>query len=240
LNPEEQPSSPAEKKPTRVEDILLERLKNEPKIHRQIGTPVLVSIIIAIIGLGIAIYFLSRKSEKFLENPQKQEESHTSSDSTELESKRQHFQPMIDSLAMVIAAIPNDSAHLMIAQLYNECEYWDRAKPEFESYLAKHPKDIDARASYAFTLAQGMEDFKGALAEVNTALKYAPEDANLLFNAGLLAIRANLDDKESALAEATKYFQRAHTAAKKQGNEKMAEQIEQILKKVKEKPDEGK
>ena len=235
MSAEEQNSSANEIKPasTRVEDILLERLKNEPEVAPQLAVPLLISILVGVIAIGALIYFISQKPEKFAEDPHAKQEQQSVVDSSQMYSKRMKLQPMVDSLRGVIAIDPNnDETHLMLANVYYESEFWDKAKPEYESHLKKHPEDVDARVDYAFTIAQLTGDFKAAVVEINKGLKYDPEHLNALFNAGILSVRANLDNKQKAISEAKVYFHRALIAAKKQGNDKMAEQIQEILTKI--------
>jgi tetratricopeptide (TPR) repeat protein len=232
LSAEEPTSSSNESKPpsTRIEDILLERLKNEPEVAQQISPPILFAIIAAVLILGTAIFFLSRKPEKFAETPHQPQQQQSEADSLKMYSKRMALQPMIDSLQSVIVANPNDDqSHLMLANVYYECEFWDKAQSEYEYFLNKHPEDVDARVDYAYTLAQTTGDFKASIEEINKGLKYDPEHINALFNAGILTIRANLDDKKKAFDDAIPYFNRALAAAKKQHNDKMAEQIGKVM-----------
>ncbi len=232
MSAEEQTLPENEKKTpsTRIEDILLERLKNEPEVAPQISKPVLFAILFAILAFGTAIYFISRSPEKFAENPHQAQEQQGSADSSEMYSKRMKLQPLIDSLQGVIAINPNDEqTHLMLGNVYYEGELWDKAKPEYEFFLNKHPENPDARVDYAYVISQTTGDYKAAVEEIKKALKYEPEHVNALFNAGILTIRANLDDKKKAVRDASPYFQRALDAAKKQHNDKMAEQIGKVM-----------
>ncbi|MDP4219398.1 MAG: tetratricopeptide repeat protein [Bacteroidota bacterium] len=232
MSADQSASSSNENKPqsTRIEDILLERLKNEPKIAPQLGKPILVAIILFTIALGFGIYFFSRSPEKFMtEDPHKGQVGAPTADSSDLNTKRMQYAPLTDSLIGVIAANPNDAqAHLMLANVYYEAELWDKAKPQYEYFLAKYPEDVDARVDYALVLAQTTGNYKASVAEIKKALQYDPEHINALFNAGILTIRANLDDKQKAVRDAKPFFDRALAAAKKQNNDKMAEQIEKI------------
>ena len=240
MSAEDSPSSEPENKPPshKVEDILLERLQNEPKVKPQIGGTILSAIVIAVLGIGGGIYFLTRNPEKFAENPHQPQEQQSASDSSAMYAKRMKFQPLLDSLEGVIKINPaDDQAHLTLANVNYECEFWDKAKAEYEYYLNKHPEEVDPRVDYAYVLAQTTGNFKASVEEINKALKYDPEHVNALFNAGILTIRANLDDRKKAAADATPYFTRALAAAKKQHNDKMAEQIEKVtaeLEKLKE------
>jgi tetratricopeptide (TPR) repeat protein len=235
---DEKKASSDDHKPARVEDILLERLVNEPPVAPQVSPAILSAIILGIIGLGVGIYFLSVRPEKFLPNPHEAETSQPAQDTSEVHAKRVQYQPMVDSLNSILAADPtNIDARLMLGNTYYEMEYWPKAKKEYELYLDKHPENPDVRVDYAFVLAEATGDFHAALDEINTALKYDPNHLNALFKGGLIAIQVNLDNKKKAITEATSYFKRALVAAKKQGNDKMAEQIEQILAKLKEPAD---
>jgi tetratricopeptide (TPR) repeat protein len=221
--------------PARAEDILLERLKNEPRVAPQIGKPYLIVIFLFILGLGTAIYFFSRSPEKyFVEDQHKESNPHAAIDSSEINSKRMKLAPITDSLLSVIAANPNDDqAHLMLGNVYYEAELWEKAKPEYEFFLRKNPDDANARVDYAFVIGQTTGDYKAAVEEIKKALRHDPEHINALFNAGILTIRADLDDKKKAVREAMPYFNHALAAAKKQGNEKMAEQIEKVIAELK-------
>lgn len=233
MSAQESTSSSTENKPpsTRIEDILLERLKNEPKVAPQIGKPILAAILIIILILGSVIYFISRKPEKYLaEDSHKEEKSQPAADSSDINSKRMKFAPMTDSLLGVIATNPdNDQAHLMLANVYYETEFWDKAKTEYEFFLSKNPEDINSRLDYSFVVFQTTGDYKASLDQIKKALGYDAENVDALFKAGMMTIRANLDDKKKAVREAVPYFNRALSSAKKQHNDKMAEQIQQVM-----------
>ena len=131
---------------------------------------------------------------------------------------------------MFLSLNPDDAgAHLTIANIYYETENWEKAEREYEFVLKKDPENVDARVDYAFVLTQTTGDYHEAVAEIKKALKYDPEHINALFNAGILTIRANLDNKKKAVAEAIPFFNKAMAAAKKQHNDKMAEQIGKVM-----------
>ena len=239
MSAQESTSSSSEIQPsTRIEDILLERLKNEPEVAPQIGKPILFAILIIVLALGTVIYFVSRNPEKFAENPHQEKSKQAVADSSEIYAKRMKLAPILDSLLGVITANPdNYDAHLMLANVYYEDELWEKAKPEYEIFLAKNPDDVDARVDYGLVIAQTTGDFQAAVDEIKKALKKDPEHVNALFNAGIMTIQANLDNKKKGISEALPYFTRALASAKKQHNDKMAEQIEKIMKAVKEMKD---
>jgi tetratricopeptide (TPR) repeat protein len=244
LSAEEQtsPSNKIKSQSPRAENILLERLKNEPEIAPQISKPILAVIFIVILGAGFLIYYFTKKPEKFAENPHVRQQSETV-DSAAIYSKRLKFQPLIDSLQAVISINSNDEqAHLTLANVYYECEWWDKAQKEYEFFLAKKPEDVDARVDYGYVLAQTTGDYKAAVREINKGLKYDPEHINALFNAGILTIRGNIDnpDKKKTVAEALSYFNRALASAKKQHNDKMAEQIQTVMDELNKLQEEGK
>ncbi len=233
MSAQESTSSSTENKlpSTRIEDILLERLKNEPQVAPQIGKPVLFAIFFLIFVIGTVIYFISAKPEKYLAEEQHKElKSQPTADSADINSKRIKFAPMTDSLLRVIAVNPDDDqAHLMLANVYYETEIWEKAKTEYEIFLKNNPDDINARLDYSFVLAQTTGDFKASLDQIKKALGYDAENVDALFKAGMMTIRANLDNKKKAVKEAIPYFNRALAAAKKQHNDKMAGQIEQVM-----------
>ena len=117
----------------------------------------------------------------------------------------------------------------MLANVYYETEYWDKAKTQYEFYLKENPEDINARLDYSFVLSQTTGDFKASLDQIKKALSYDAENVDALFKAGMMTIRANLDNKKKAVREAIPYFNRALASAKNQHNDKMAEQIEQVM-----------
>lgn len=229
-----QPGSGDEQAPLLRDDrILLERLKVEPPLKKQAPLSLTIGVIAVVLALGAILYFAFRKPDVYFdETPQLGQQTHPH-DTTELHAKRMHVAPIIDSLEQVVKADhENAPALLALANSYYDAEYWDRALMTYEHYLEHEPKNVNARIDYAYTIAQVSGDFKLAIAEIDTALTYQPDHLQGLFNAGLLSLRANIDDKEAALSSARKYFDRAKSAATKQGNSAMSSQIDEILKEM--------
>ncbi len=230
LVPREQTASPD---PIRTEEILLERLKNQPAIRTQIGANMLGGIILLVLAAGFIIYLVAHKEDKFADNPhakqQQEQAQQEAADSAKLASKRATLAPLTDSLKAYLVLHGDDiDAHLHYADALYEGNYWDEAQKEFEIYLAKRPKDADAIVDYAFVMTQTTHDFKGAIDEIEKALKIDPDHVKGLFNAGLLSVQA-YDDKNEAISKAESYFKRALAAAEKKGDNEMIPNIKQVL-----------
>jgi tetratricopeptide (TPR) repeat protein len=140
--------------------------------------------------------------------------------------------PLVDSLESVIKTSDNPETELALANAYYDGEYWDKALALYEHYLDHDPNNINARIDYAYSITQVTGDFKLAITEIEKALAVDPEHVQGLFNAGILSLRANINDKEAALKSARSYFIRAKTASAKQGNAQMSAQIDEILKEM--------
>ena len=218
--------------PKRDDDILLDRLKNEPPLKPQAPLSLTLGIVAAALALGSILFFAFRKPETYLATtPPLAQQAH--GDSTALTAKRTHIAPMIDSLEKVIRNGHDDpTAELGLANLYYDGEYWDRALGAYEHYLDHVPDNVDARIDYAFAITQVTGDFKLAITQIEKGLKADPEHVQGLFNAGILSLRANINDKEAAITSARAYFNRAKIAAAKQGKKEMSAQIDEILKEM--------
>ena len=189
-----------------------------------------------IAGLGVLTYFLTINPEKFAKNPH--QETSASADSSKIVALREKYQPVIDSLEHKIVIDPNDfSSHLLLADYLSDCEYWDRAKEQFDIYLRAKPEDADARVDYALVITQMTGDFDAGIEEIERALKYDPDHIKALFNEGMLTLGRiqtshDADVKTKAIALAIPYFRKALASAKKQQDEKTTQQISQILEKL--------
>lgn len=217
--------------PRRDDDLLLERLKNEPPAKPQAPATLTAGIVIAVVALGVILFFLFRNPEVFVQQPPPG--SGARQDASELVNKRMRLGGKLDSLEAIVKANPEDhDAMLALANTYYDGEYWDRAMMAYEHYLGNKPKNVNARIDYAFAIAQATGDFKLAISEIDTGLVIEPDHVQGLFNAGLLSLRANVDNKQEALRSARSYFARAKAAAAKQGNTVMSGQIDEILKEM--------
>ena len=233
MSAEEEQQIPSDKQRSaeRLEDVLLERLRSEPAIKPQIRASALIAIIFAIAAAGIVLFYFFHTPDTFAPvEPKEAQNPHTAQiDSSELHSKRFRYAGLIDSLEGIHAANPDNlQASISLANAYYDVEIWDRAMPLYEVYLKKHPDDVDVRVDYAYSIAQQSGDFKKAVEEIDKALAFKPNHTNALFNAGILSLRANMDNKELAVKTARKYFYRAQKAAEGV-NPQMSEQIKKVL-----------
>jgi tetratricopeptide (TPR) repeat protein len=227
--PEQDDTSSSSSEPVRTEDILLERLKAEAPVKPQLPPGIVVGIVIVVIAVGVIISFISRTPDKFAENPHAKANEQAAADSAAMYSKRMKLQPMVDSLAALVKAHPDDNElRLQYANALYEGNFWDEALPEYEAYVKANPKAVDARIDYAYVIAETSHDFARAVSEIDKALAIDPNHIKGLFNAGLLAVQAN-PDRKIALAKSESYFRRARAAALKQGDQQMLANIDQIL-----------
>lgn len=235
MNTEEvsQSSGDEEKRTLRAEDIILERLVNAPPTKSQAPLSVTLIVIAIILGIGYILYLSFDKPEQFANVPAPEANPHAVAvDSSELNSRRLRFQQEIDSLENVLESHPEDEmAMLHLGNRYYDVENWAKAMPLYGAYLQTHPEDIDARVDFAFVIAQTSGDYSRAVAEIEKGLKQNPKHINALFNAGILSLRANMNNKNLALKTARGYFKRAQVIAQTE-NPPMAAQIDEILKEM--------
>lgn len=235
MNTEEvsQSSGDEEKRTLRAEEIILERLVNAPQTKPQAPLSVTLIVIAIIFGIGYILFVSFDKPDEFANVPPPAANPHAPQvDSATLNSKRLHFQKEIDSLENVLKSSPDDAmAMLHLGNRYYDIEDWSRAMPLYGAYLQTNPEDVNARVDFAFVIAQTSGDYSRAVAEIEKGLKHAPKHVNALFNAGILSLRANMNNKDLALKTARGYFKRAYVIAETE-NPQMAAQIEDILKEM--------
>jgi cytochrome c-type biogenesis protein CcmH/NrfG len=95
---------------------------------------------------------------------------------------------------------PKNSALLMqIATIYQASHQFKEAADYFEKALQIDPKNVSARTELASCLYYS-GDSDAALSQLNQALKYAPTDANSLFNLGMIKYRGKNDPKGAIAA----------------------------------------
>lgn len=220
------------KPPLRDDDILLDRLKKSPPLKRQAPLPLTIGIIAGALALGVILFFVFRNPEVYQSTSPQLGNPHGHADTSMLATKRMRLAPLIDSLEIAARGHDNPATELALANAYYDAEYWDKALALYEHYLEHVPTDVNARIDYAFSITQLSGDFTLAIAEIEKALQFDPDHVQGLFNAGILSLRANINNKEAALSSARKYFMRAKAAATKQGNAQMSAQIDEILKEM--------
>ena len=241
MNPESEPDdiernsrrSGDDKPPLRRDDdILFDRLKGAPPLKQQAPLSLTIGIIAAALALGVVLFLVFQNPEVFKSTSPQLGNPHDHADTNMLATKRMRLAPLIDSLEIAARGHDNPQTELALANAYYDAEYWDKALALYEHYLEHVPSDVNARIDYAFSITQLSGDFNLAIAEIEKALAFDPDHVQGLFNAGILSLRANINDKEVALSSARKYFMRAKAAAAKQGNTQIGGQIDEILKEM--------
>ncbi|HEX5317028.1 MAG TPA: hypothetical protein VFX22_10300 [Candidatus Kapabacteria bacterium] len=205
-----------------TEEILLERLTNEPpqkKPIRWVGFALIFAVVIAV---SFGIFRVVSKPDSYA--------SQHSVDSLEMVQKDLFFQHVIDSLQTEIANNPsNIDLHLVLADTDYTAGHFAESRKEFETYLAQKPQDGDSRIDYAYAIAMDNGDTRTALLEMDTALRYQPNNLNVLVNAGIMTAQSvNDSNHTTALAKAKEYFVRAKAVAEKT-NPAIAARIDTLI-----------
>ncbi len=208
-----------------TEEILLERLKQEPPKKKPLRWGGFALIFAVVFAVAFGIFRVASKPDKFAPGQEV--------DSTALFQKRLFFQHVIDSLHTEMAANPSDvDLHLSLADALYDAAYWSASMREFEIYLAAKPADADARVDYAYTIAQNNGNINDALDEIDTALRYDPNHLSALVNAGIMMAQTVTDSNHTAaLARARNYFVRAKAVAEKT-NPGIAVRIDTLIQEI--------
>ena len=220
-------SSDSDSAPRRqtTEEILLDRLKNDPPQNRPLPWKTLAIVIAAIFVVSFGIYRFTSRPNVYAPGSE--------IDSTALLQKRAFFQHIVDSLRGEMSKNPtNIDLHLSLADALYDAANWAESVREFQTYLAAKPQDVDARVDFAFAVTQASGDLNLALSEIDTVLKYKPDHLNALVNGGILAAQSINDTNHVvALARSKDYFQRARAIAEKT-NPPMAARIDTLIKEI--------
>ena len=90
---------------------------------------------------------------------------------------------------------PKDTAVLAeLGNLYFDAQDFARAIGYYEKVLKLAPKNVTVRTDMAIAIFS-LQDADGALSEMDTALQIAPNDANALFNRGMMRWQGKMDMK---------------------------------------------
>jgi len=208
-----------------TEEILLERLKQEPPQKKLIPWSKFALLLAVVLAVTFGIFRIASKPDEFAPGQEV--------DSTALLQKRLFFQHIIDSLHTEMAANPsNVDLHLSLADALYDAAYWSASMREFEIYLAAKPADADARVDYSYAIAQNSGNLNDALDEIDTALRYKPDHLNALINAGIMTAQTVTDSNHAtALARARNYFVRAKAVAEKT-NPGIAVRIDTLIQEI--------
>jgi tetratricopeptide (TPR) repeat protein len=205
-----------------TEEILLDRLKNEPPKKSPLPAKTIAILFAAVLAIAFGIFQIASKPDTFAPGHE--------IDSSAVIQKQAFFQHIIDSLHIELDKNPADiHLHLLLADAHYDAGEWGDSKKEFETYLAAKPTDADARVDYSYAIAQGNGDLNEAIAEIDTALTYHPDHLNALINAGIMTAQTVADSNhETALAKAKNYFERAKIVAEKT-NPEIANRIDTLI-----------
>lgn len=208
-----------------TEEILLDRLKQQPPQKKPISWSAFALIFAVVLAVTFGIFHIASKPDKFApgEIP----------DTSAQIQKQLFFQHIIDSLRTSMAANPaNVQLHLSLADALYDDAQWSESKREFETYLAARPSDADARVDYAYAVAQANGNLNDAISEIDTALMYKPDHLNALINAGIMTAQTVTDTNHAtALARARNYFVRAKAVAEKT-DPGIAARIDTLIKEI--------
>ncbi len=192
-----------------TEEILLNRLKNEPPEKKAMPIQKIAILFIVVLGIAYGIFQIVSRPDQYAPGHEV--------DTTAVLQKRMFYQHLIDSLEMQIVQHPaNVDLHLSRADVLYDAGEWSDSRKEFVMYLTAKPDDADARVDYSYAIAQDNGDLNAAIAEIDTALKYHPDHLNALINAGIMTAQTVSDTNHAtALAKAKDYFVRARNVAEK-------------------------
>ena len=95
---------------------------------------------------------------------------------------------------------PNDSSLLMqVAGIYHGSHQFKEAAGYYQRAVQADPKNVALRTKLASSLYRS-GDIDGAIEELNDGLRYEPNDANSLFNLGMIRLQGKGDGKGALVA----------------------------------------
>jgi tetratricopeptide (TPR) repeat protein len=109
----------------------------------------------------------------------------------------------INELEARVKADPNNKELLLqLAHLKNDSRMYQQAIVDYKNYLTMQPSDADARVDMGVCY-YNLGDFKTAISEMETALKYNPHHQIALLNLGIVNLSAgNLEKSKEWLEKA--------------------------------------
>jgi cytochrome c-type biogenesis protein CcmH/NrfG len=112
-----------------------------------------------------------------------------------LEELKQISDQQVAPLLAKLKSNPNDTALLtQLAALYHTTHRFKEAAGYYNQALEIDPKDVAVRTKLAASLYRS-GDIDGAIAQLNNALTYDSNDANALFNLGMIKLQGKGDSK---------------------------------------------
>lgn len=145
-----------------------------------------------------------------------------------LEQMKQMADVQASTLVEKSKADPKNAALLVqIAAIYQATHQFKEASGYFEKALAIDPKNVSARTELASCLYYS-GDSDAALSQLTQALKYKPDDANSMFNLGMIKYRGK-NDPQGAIAEWQKLLKAHPDLDRKQAVESMIAEAQNSL-----------
>lgn len=144
----------------------------------------------ACLALGLAAGYLLRGSASLQLSPSRQLQPNATAAITHptptLEQMKQLADQRARPLLEQLKSDPNNKDLLIrLAYLYKSAHQFKEAATYFDRALHLDPRNVSARTELASCLYYN-GDVDGAIRELQQSLKYDPEDANSLFNLGLV------------------------------------------------------
>jgi tetratricopeptide (TPR) repeat protein len=128
---------------------------------------------------------------------------------------------MMNDLEEKVKQNPEDYKSLLeLAHLQNDSGLFNAAIKNYKTYLAKFPKDSDARVDMGVCYFN-LNDFTNAIKEMETALKYVPNHQIAMLNLGVVNLSAG------NIAKSKEWLQKAYDA---NPNNEIGQRAEQLLK----------
>ncbi len=117
-----------------------------------------------------------------------------------LEQMRQMADTKAAPLIEKLKSDPNNSALLIeVGKIYNSTHQFKEAAGYYDKALQADPKNVAIRTEMASCLYYS-GDTDGAISELQQSLRYEPNDANSLFNLGMMKWQGKKDSKGALAA----------------------------------------
>lgn len=158
----------------------------------------LMAVVCLVLGLGIG--YAMRGIEKPAARPLPAAAPSASRHAPTLDDMKRMADQQAAPLLAKLKNAPNDSSLLVqVAAIYHGSHQFKEAASYYDRAVQSDPKSVALRTKLASSLYRS-GDIDGAITQLNSGLRYEPNDANSLFDLGMIRLQGKGDGKGALAA----------------------------------------